>query len=52
MVAGRFVQADVPVIGIIRFRLRAEALWFTMDREASMKGTASPGFAGAEGAEV
>ncbi len=31
--AGRFVQADVPVIGCIRFR--TETSWRTMDREAS-----------------
>ena len=30
------------------FRPRTEASWSTMDRGASMKGTASPGFAGAE----
>ena len=45
-VAGRFVQADVPVIGCIRFR--TETSWRTMDREASTKGTAAPGLTGAE----
>src|SRR6267154_6564108 len=44
-VAGRFVHADVPVIGCIRFR--TETSWRTMDREASTKGTAVPGIAGA-----
>ena len=41
-VAGRFVQADVPVIGCIRFRAGTSCR--TMDREASTKGTAAPGF--------
>jgi hypothetical protein len=45
---GRFVQADVRLIGSIRFCLRAEASWFTMDREVSTKGTAAAGFAGAK----
>src|SRR6266568_5572900 len=45
-VAGRFVHADVPVIGCIRFR--TETSWRTMDREASTKGTAVPGSTGAE----
>src|SRR4029077_18990267 len=45
-VAGRFVHANVPVIGCIRFR--TETSWRTMDREASTKGTAVPGSAGAE----
>ncbi len=44
-VAGRFVRANVLVLGSIRFRPRAEALWVTMDREASTKGTAAPGAA-------
>ena len=43
-----FVQANVLVIVSIRFRLRAEASWSTMDREAGTKGTIAPGFAGAE----
>src|SRR6266550_659447 len=41
-VAGRFVQADVPVI--VRIRFRAGTSCRTMDREASTKGTAAPGF--------
>jgi len=45
-VAGRFVRADVPVIRCIRFRI--EISWRTMDREASTKVTAAPGYAGAE----
>jgi len=45
-VAGRFVQADVPVIGCIRFRTVTS--WRTMEREASTKGTAAPEFSGAE----
>jgi hypothetical protein len=45
--AGRFVLADVPVIGSIRFWLHAGTSWRTMEREASTKGTAAPGFAGA-----
>src|SRR6266478_3128946 len=45
-VAGRFVRADVPVIGCIRFH--TETSWRTMDREASTKGTAAPGLAGAD----
>src|SRR5260370_3139175 len=45
-VAGRFVRADVPVIGCIRFRTGTS--WRTMEREASTKGTAAPGSAGAE----
>jgi len=45
-VAGRFVRADVPVIGCIRFRTGTS--WRTMDREASTKVTAAPGSAGAE----
>src|SRR5690242_6225808 len=44
-VAGRFVHADVAVIGCIRFR--AETSCRTMDREASTKGTAVPGISGA-----
>jgi hypothetical protein len=44
-VAGRFVHADVAVIGCIRFR--TETSCRTMDREASTKGTAVPGFSGA-----
>src|SRR6266567_5630622 len=44
-VAGRFVHADVPVIICIRFRTGTS--WRTMDREASTKGTAVPGSAGA-----
>ena len=47
-VAGRFVRADVPVIGCIRFWLHAGTSWRTMDREASTKGTAAPRLAGAE----
>jgi hypothetical protein len=43
-----FVQANVLVIVSIRFRLRAEASWSTMDREAGTKGTIAPGLAGAE----
>jgi hypothetical protein len=43
--AGRFVLANVPVIGCIRFR--TETYWRTMEPEASTKGTAAPGFAGA-----
>jgi hypothetical protein len=45
-VAGRFVRADVPVFGCIRFRTVTS--WRTMEREASTKGTAAPGFPGAE----
>src|SRR5436190_8857801 len=44
-VAGRFVHSDVAVIGCIRFR--SETSCRTMDREASTKGTAVPGFSGA-----
>src|SRR5690349_22685796 len=44
-VAGRFVHANVALIGRIRFR--AETSCRTMDREASTKGTAVPGFSGA-----
>src|SRR5262249_38189328 len=46
--AGRFVRADVSVIGCIRFWLRTATSWRTMDREAGTKGTAAPGFSGAE----
>jgi len=42
--------ADVAVIGCIRFH--TETSWRTMDREASTKGTAAPGFSGRERAEV
>src|SRR5262249_19222271 len=42
---GRFVRADVPVF--FRFRFRAATSWRTMD-EAGTKGTAAPGFSGAE----
>jgi conjugative transposon protein TcpC len=48
MVGGRFVQTSVPVIIDIRFRLRTESSWRTMDGEAGTKGTIAPGFAGAE----
>src|SRR5438105_4348791 len=34
-IAGRFVRADVPVIGCIRFRTVTS--WRTMEREASTK---------------
>ena len=44
-VAGRFVHSDVAVIVCIRFR--SETSCRTMDREASTKGTAVPGFSGA-----
>src|SRR5215475_2990550 len=46
-VAGRFVHADVAVMGSIRFWLHAGASCRTMDREASTKGTVVPGFSGA-----
>src|SRR5262245_39332414 len=46
--AGRFVRADVSVIGCIRFWPRTATSWRTMDREAGTKGTAAPGFSGAE----
>ena len=47
-VAGRFVQANVPVMVCIRFKTKTSwRTWRTMDREASTKGTAVPGFAGA-----
>jgi hypothetical protein len=45
-VAGRFVRADAPVFGCIRFRTVSS--WRTMEREASTKWTAAPGFSGAE----
>src|SRR5689334_19198383 len=45
-VAGRFVRADVPVIGCIRFRTVTS--WRTMEREASTKGTAALGVSRAE----
>src|SRR6185437_13370357 len=44
--AGRFVRADVPVIGCIRFRTVTS--WRTMEREASTKGTAALGISRAE----
>jgi hypothetical protein len=45
-VAGRFVRADAPVFGCIRFRTVSSRR--TMEREASTKRTAVPGFSGAE----
>src|SRR5690348_7176303 len=45
-IAGRFVRADVPVIGCIRFRTVTS--WRTMEREASTKGTAALGISSAE----
>jgi hypothetical protein len=49
-IAGRFVRADVPVIGCIRFR--AVTSWRTMEREASTKGTAALGSPVRKRAEV
>src|SRR5690242_7588973 len=45
-IAGRFVRADVLVIGCIRFRTVTS--WRTMEREASTKGTAALGVSSAE----
>jgi hypothetical protein len=49
-IAGRFVRADVPVIGCIRFRTVTS--WRTMEREASTKGTAALGSPVRKRAEV
>jgi Conjugative transposon protein TcpC len=45
-VAGRFVRADAPVFGCNRFRTVSSRR--TMEREASTKRTAVPGFSGTE----
>ena len=45
---GRFVRADVLVMGCIRFCPHAGTSWRTMDREASTEGTVALGTAGAE----
>jgi len=45
-IAGRFVQADVPVIACIRFRTVIS--WHTMEREACTRRTAVSSLTGAE----